>query len=177
MQFGIYMMHSPIIVRLRISLPQYSQPAVCPQSFGRPETISSSSAVLTDACSEGSLRNHVCQIATHTNPTVPKLTKIARHDIKVSIHNTSAGVRPPTRCAPAKKTPCTVPRSRIGIQRENVRATHGHAPASPRPNRKRIPRRTGKLTAAPVAAVRHDHHSTMRESTERVPRLSAQLAV
>ena len=30
-----------------------------------------------------------------------------------------------------------------GIQRENVRATHGHAPASPTPNRKRMPSRTG----------------------------------
>ena len=37
-----------------------------------------------------------------------------------------------------KKMPCTVPRSRRGNQRENVRATFGHAPASPAPNRKRM---------------------------------------
>ena len=35
---------------------------------------------------------------------------------------TRRGVKPPARCAPVKKIPCTVPRSRRGIQRENARA-------------------------------------------------------
>ena len=48
-----------------------------------------------------------------------------------------AGVIPATMCAPQKKMPCTRPRSGCGIQRENVRATLGHAPASPAPNRNR----------------------------------------
>lgn len=36
---------------------------------------------------------------------------------------------------------------------------------------------TRKLVAAAVAAVRHDHHTTMRASTRRVPVRSAQRAV
>jgi hypothetical protein len=33
--------------------------------------------------------------------------------------------------------PLAVPRARFGIQRDMTRATHGQAPASPMPNRKR----------------------------------------
>ena len=102
-----------------------------------------SSAAFTAECSDGSLRNQVSHTASHRNPTPPKQTKISRHDRKRSNQSTSAGVRPPTRCAPAKKIPWTRPRSRLGIQRENVRATHGHAPASPIPNRKRTTSMTG----------------------------------
>src|SRR4026207_1716467 len=94
----------------------------------------SSSAAFTDPCSDGSLRNHVDHTATQTRPTAPTHTKIVRHDMNVSSQSTSDGVSPPTRCAPAKNTPWTLPRSLAGIQRENVRATHGPAPASPHPH-------------------------------------------
>ena len=89
----------------------------------------------------------------------------------------SAGVSPPTRCAPAKKMPCTVPRSRRGIQLENARAAIGQAPASPAPKRKRTSSIEGRLKAAAVAAVNADHHSTIRVRTDFVPSFSAHFAV
>jgi hypothetical protein len=51
---------------------------------------------------------------------------------------TTIVVTAPDTYAPAKKIPFAVPRSRSGIQRDITRATHGKAPASPAPNRKRI---------------------------------------
>src|SRR6188508_2580772 len=98
MQFGMYMTHIAIMFLLRASRPQYSQPVEWPQSGGRSEAIVCNSAALTAECSDGSLRNHVCQIVTQMRPTPPRQTKIARHDRKFSSHNTSTGVSPPTMC-------------------------------------------------------------------------------
>ena len=58
-------------------------------------------------------------------------------ELTAAIHNTTPGVSAPERCAPAKKTPCTMPRSLAGIQREKTRAALGHVPASPIPKRNR----------------------------------------
>src|SRR5689334_17406898 len=89
----------------------------------------------------------------------------------------SDGVTPPTMCAPAKKMPCTVARSKRGIQLENARAAMGHAPASPAPKRKRRITIEVRLNAAAVAAVKADHQSTIRKSTDLVPSFSAHFAV
>jgi hypothetical protein len=78
---------------------------------------------------------------------------------------------PPTR-VPRKRTPFAVPRSRAGNQRENARAMFGNAPASPAPKRNLIATSERRPRAAPVSAVKPDHHSTIRVSTRRGPRVS-----
>ncbi len=64
------------------------------------------------------------------------------------------------------------PRSRAGNQRDSARAALGKAPASPAPNRKRIATSEERERAAPVSIVKPDHHSTIRVSTCRGPRVS-----
>src|SRR4051812_7171964 len=100
----------------------------------------SSSDALTEECSAGESRNHRYHTSDQTNPIEPKRTNNVRQLKNLSNTVTSKGVSPPARCAPMKNTPCAVPRSRRGNHREKVRATFGHAPASPAPNRNRIAR-------------------------------------
>ena len=83
------------------------------------------------------IRNQWCHTTAHNNPKHPKMTKIQRHGMNKTSVVTIMGVNPPLKWAPAKNIPWMVPRSRRGIQRENVRAMLGHAPASPAPNRNR----------------------------------------
>ena len=45
----------------------------------------------------------------------------------------------------------------------------GNAPASPAPNSARVTSSEVTLQAQPVAAVKNDHHSTIRISTRREP--------
>ena len=45
----------------------------------------------------------------------------------------------------------------------------GKHPASPTPNRKRVTTSDNQLHTQPVAAVKNDHHTTMRISTLRAP--------
>jgi hypothetical protein len=45
----------------------------------------------------------------------------------------------------------------------------GKQPASPAPNRKRVTHIDVKFHIQPVAAVKNDHHSTIRNSTRRGP--------
>ena len=79
------------------SVRQYPSPAGCSASGERFSTIACSSSAFTLGCSEGSFRNQASQTATHTMPTAPNQMKTWRQDMNWSIHNTSAGVRPPTR--------------------------------------------------------------------------------
>ena len=97
MQFGAYMTQSASMFLLATSSRQYPRPAGCPVSGERSSTIVCSSAAFTPRCSEGSFRNQVTQTATHRTPTAPNHTKTWRQDMNWSSHNTSAGVRPPTR--------------------------------------------------------------------------------
>ncbi len=78
---------------------------------------------------------------------------------------------PPSR-DPRNSTPLARPRSRIGNQREKLRATFGKAPASPAPKRNRMATSDRNPRAAPVSIVNADHHNTMRVSTRRGPRTS-----
>ena len=77
-------------------------------------------------------------------------TKIARHDMKGSSHSTSAGVRPPTRCAPAKKMPCTRAALAIGnparerARHARPRAGFAHAEQEPHGEHRRIAERRSR---------------------------------
>ncbi len=106
MQFGMYMMLSAIMFRLRISVRQYIQPLPCPTSRGRVATMSASSDGLTDGCADGSSRNHESHSATQTRPARPKVTNTPRHDMTLSMPGhrpisppptMNAGVNPATR--------------------------------------------------------------------------------
>ena len=60
-------------------------------------------------------------------------------------------------------------RSLSGSQVVKVFVKFGKQPASPMPNRARVAVSETKLQAHPVAAVKNDHHSTMRMRTLRGP--------
>src|SRR6202041_1935710 len=64
-------------------------------------------------------------------------------------------------------------RSCSGNQRDRARATVGHAPASPAPNRALSASSDGKFHATPVSPVKADHHTTIRVRTRRLPIRSA----
>src|SRR5882672_3475852 len=98
----------------------------------------SRSDALTSGCSDGESRNQRNQANDQMKPSDPNATNSVRQSKYTSSAVTSNGVNPPARCAPMKKVPCAVPRSRAGNHRENVRATFGQAPASPAPNKNRI---------------------------------------
>jgi hypothetical protein len=85
------------------------------------------------------------------------------------IRATRGGVNAPAQRALSHMMPCARTRSRAGSQVVKALATLGKQPASPAPNRKRVPNSAGKLHAHPVAAVKVDHHSTMRIRTLRGP--------
>ena len=65
--------------------------------------------------------------------------------------------------------PCARTRSSCGSHTVNALVRFGKQPASPAPNRKRVTTREAKLQAQPVAAVKIDHHTTIRISTLRAP--------
>src|SRR5208283_3842404 len=67
------------------------------------------------------------------------------------------------------RMPCARTRSLWGSQVAKALVTLGKQPASPAPNRKRVAASETKLEAQPVAAVKKDHHRTMRVSTLRGP--------
>ena len=105
-------------------------------------------------------------------PSAPNATKLARQpQRRISSSAIGADSIPPTR-DPRNSTPLAVPRSRRGNQREKLRAMLGNAPASPAPKRNRIDTSDANPCAAPVSIVKPDHHSTMRVSTRRGPRVS-----
>src|SRR5258706_2898183 len=100
--------------------------------------MNSRSDALTPACSAGESRNQRNQANDQMNPSDPNAMNSVRQSKYTSSAVTSNGVNPPARCAPMKKVPCAVPRSRAGNHRENVRATFGQAPASPPPTQNRM---------------------------------------
>ena len=138
-----------------------------------PPSIQPSSSAEMEAWSRGSSRYQRNQEAAQTNPKTESSGKVARHPIRAAMAATRIGVSPPPRCAPMKKMPCAVPRSRSGNQRDKARATVGHAPASPAPNKARSASSERKSHAAPVNPVKTDHQITIRVSTRRLPMRSA----
>jgi hypothetical protein len=68
--------------------------------------------------------------------------------------------------------PCARARSTLGNHRAIAAEQFGYAPASPTPNKKRNVTRLQNPPAAPVSAVKPDHHTTIRVMTLRGPRRS-----
>ena len=86
----------------------------------------------------GAARPNANHAQAHSVPSRPKRTKLARHPQRETISSAiGADSMPPIR-DPRNITPFARPRSRIGNQREKLRATFGNAPASPAPKRNRI---------------------------------------
>ena len=82
---------------------------------------------------------------------------------------TIGGAIAPPRRVPMKTTPCADPRSRVGNHLAKLLDMFGKAPASPTPKRKRAMINEAKFQAKPVAAVKADHHNTIRANTFRGP--------
>ena len=82
---------------------------------------------------------------------------------------TASGVSAPPHRALSHRMPCARTRSLSGSQVVKALERLGKQPASPAPNMKRVTVSETKLHAHPVAAVKQDHHSTMRSSTLRGP--------
>jgi len=78
-------------------------------------------------------------------------------------------VKAPPQRAKVHISPCARTRSRRGSHVVKDLVRFGKQPASPAPNRKRVATSEVKLQAQPVAAVKKDHHSTIRISTLRGP--------
>src|ERR1700686_697939 len=79
------------------------------------------------------------------------------------------GVRAAPQRAAVALNPSAMGRSEGGSQELNTFANPGKQPASPAPNSSRVTSRDGRFHTHPVAAVKNDHHSTMRVSTLRGP--------
>src|SRR6185312_8574026 len=79
------------------------------------------------------------------------------------------GVKAPPQRALIHISPCARLRSRSGSQMVNILVRFGKQPASPAPKKNRAVTRETKFQAQPVAAVKNDHHSTMRRITRRGP--------
>ena len=75
---------------------------------------------------------------------------------------------PLTRVA-SQRIACARSRSFTGSQVVKTRVMFGNAPASPAPKSPRVIASDHPFHAQPVAAVKKDHHSTIRISTRRGP--------
>src|ERR1039458_5559265 len=82
---------------------------------------------------------------------------------------TSGGVKAPPQRAASQRMPWARTRSPGGSQVVKALVRLGKQPASPVPNKKRVATREAWLQAHPVAAVKNDHHRTMRVRTRRGP--------
>src|ERR1039458_3527245 len=82
---------------------------------------------------------------------------------------TSGGVKAPPQRAANHRMPWARTRSPGGSQVVKALVRLGKHPASPVPNRNRVATSEAWLQAQPVAAVKNDHHSTMRVRTLRGP--------
>src|SRR5579863_7336738 len=79
------------------------------------------------------------------------------------------GVKAAPQRAAVALIPSAMARSAGGSQVRKDFARHGKHPASPAPNSSRVTTSDGKFHTHPVAAVKNDHHSTMRVRTLRGP--------
>src|SRR5687768_15456115 len=107
-----------------------------------------------------------------TMPISPNTMKEVRQCMYCKQMKTRNGVTAPPQRALIHIIPWARDRSYEGSQRLNALVRFGKQPASPAPNKKRVTINAGKLFTHPVAAVKKDHQSTMRNSTLRGPILS-----
>ena len=145
----------------------------CRGLSGRPARIFSNSAALTSGWSPGSSRKYLRQSRIQSSPSEPKIKNVGRQPKRMTRNPESGKATEPASREPVWAIPCAKPRSRMGIQRAMARLAVGKAPASPIPNRKRITISETAFQAAPVAAVKRDHHATRIESTRLAPMRSA----
>src|SRR5207302_153977 len=96
-------------------------------------------------------------------------SKACRQETYFITWKTSSGVKAPPHRALIHRIPCARTRSLGGSQVVNALVRLGKQPASPIPNRNRVTVIERKLNAQPVAAVKNDHHTTMRIRTRRAP--------
>ncbi len=89
--------------------------------------------------------------------------------MKVNRSANSGGVKAPPQRAKLHMMPCARTRSCGGSHVVNAFVRFGKQPASPAPNRNRVTAIDVKFHIQPVAAVKNDHQSTMRNSTRRGP--------
>src|SRR5438094_9603957 len=87
----------------------------------------------------------------------------------LNMYPTSSGVNAPPQRAAIHKMPCAFTRSSGGSHVVNDFVRLGKHPASPAPNINRVTTMEGKFHAHPVAAVKNDHHTTIRIRTLRAP--------
>src|ERR1051325_11599677 len=108
----------------------------------------------------------------HSTPRHPNNSKECRHPAHAITGTTSMGVNAPPHRALSHIAPCAFTRSFSGSQVVKALVRFGKQPASPAPNRNRVTVRETAFQAQPVAAVKNDHHRTIRISTLRGPILS-----
>src|SRR5262252_9429704 len=92
-----------------------------------------------------------------------------RQLITLNTCTTSSGVNAPPQRALIHRIPCAFTLSLGGSHAVKAFVKLGKQPASPAPNRNRVTTIEAKFQAQPVAAVKNDHHTTMRISTRRAP--------
>src|SRR5512133_2769638 len=99
----------------------------------------------------------------------PNSSKAWRQFINWETRKTREGVNAPPQRALSHMIPCARTRSSCGSQVVKALVRLGKQPASPAPNKNRVSHSDEKLQAQPVAAVKNDHHATMRIRTLRGP--------
>ena len=100
---------------------------------------------------------------------MPNSAKALRHPTNPITIATSGGVKAPPQRALSHMIPCARTFSRAGSQVVKAFVRLGKQPASPAPKRNCVVVMDARFHARPVAAVKNDHHSTMRSSTLRGP--------
>src|SRR5688572_15180667 len=78
----------------------------------------------------------------------------------MAIGTTIRGANAPPILPAAQIKACAVPVSYFGNHFETTMELLGYAPASPAPNKKRMINKLIRPFAAPVSAVKNDHHNT-----------------
>src|SRR2546423_1923062 len=99
----------------------------------------------------------------------PNSMKVSRQEKNWYIETIRYGVKAAAQRALVALIPSAMGRSDCGSQALNDFANRGRQPASPAPNSRRVINRDGRFHTHPVAAVKNDHHSTMRVRTLRGP--------
>src|SRR5882762_4143656 len=111
-------------------------------------------------------------MAAQINPIPPNSSKACRQVMSFKTCTTSSGVNAPPQRAAIHKIPCAFTLSSGGSQMVKDLVKLGKQPASPAPNINRVITIEVKFHAHPVAAVKNDHHTTIRISTFRAPNRS-----
>src|SRR5713101_6580335 len=105
-------------------------------------------------------------------PIPPNSSKECLQVVTFNTCATRRGVNAPPQRAAIHRMPCAFTLSSGGSQVVKDLVKLGKQPASPAPNINRVVTMEAKFQAHPVAAVKNDHHTTIRISTLRAPKRS-----